>query len=286
MEPTESHVMANGLRHRVLTWDGGGRATVLCLHGFLDVAWAFHAVAPRLAGAGFHVVAPDLRGHGRTERVGAGGYYHFADYVLDMADLADALARDRLLLVGHSMGGSVGALMAGTFPDRPDRLAILEGIHLQETAETPPQRMARWIEATRRARTRAPRVFPSLEAAAERLRALDPRCPPEEARFLADRGTSPVSGGLAFQHDPLHATPGPNPFRLQNTLAFYRAVRCPVLLLDAAESETPAPPDLAERAAAFADARREVVEGAGHMMMRHRPEAVARALLGFLGRSA
>src|SRR5512142_1732386 len=107
MDPISRSVIANGLRHRVLEWDGGGGTTLLCLHGFLDFAWAFHRVGPMLAAAGYHVVAPDLRGHGRTERVGAGGYYHFLDYVHDVADLVDAVARDRLAIVGHSMGGGI-----------------------------------------------------------------------------------------------------------------------------------------------------------------------------------
>ena len=42
MEPSQRDVTANGLRLRVLEWDGGGRTTLLCLHGFLDFAWAFH----------------------------------------------------------------------------------------------------------------------------------------------------------------------------------------------------------------------------------------------------
>jgi pimeloyl-ACP methyl ester carboxylesterase len=54
-----------------------------------------------------------------------------------------------------------------------------------------------------------------------------------------------------------------------------------VLLVDGAESER-APTDMPERLAAFRDARKVVIEGAGHMMMRHRPAEVARVLAEFL----
>jgi pimeloyl-ACP methyl ester carboxylesterase len=37
------------------------------------------------------------------------------------------------------------------------------------------------------------------------------------------------------------------------------------------------------RLACFRQARRAVVKGAGHMMIRHQPEEVARLVLGFLG---
>jgi pimeloyl-ACP methyl ester carboxylesterase len=283
VQPTSRSVLANGLRHHVLEWDGGGRATVLCLHGFLDLAWAFHAVAPVLARAGHHVVAPDLRGHGETERVGSGGYYHFMDYVLDVADLVEALARDRLALVGHSMGGSVGAYFSGAFPDRVWRLAILESLRL---GDTPPQafpgRAAEWVSAVHRARSRGAHVYESVEAAAKRIRNHDPLCPEDEARFLAERGTRPApGGGVAFAHDPLHLTRGPYPFRLDQARAFWAAVRCPVLLVDGSESDPP-PEDMPSRIAAFRDARQVAIRGAGHMMMRHRPLEVATVLAEFL----
>ena len=281
--PVHRDVVANDLRHHVLEWDGGGRTTVLCLHGFLDLAWGFAPIAPALAAAGYHVVAPDLRGHGDSDRVGAGGYYYFMDYLHDVADLVDLLSRERLAIVGHSMGGSIAALYAGAFPDRPDRAVVMEGIRVEERpGESLPRRAADWVHAVRKARLRGPRALPSIEACAERLRQFDPRCPPDLALFLAERGTAPVPGGRAYKHDPVHVTRGPYPFRLDQSKAYWSAVRCPVLFVEAEESEQPAPPDMDERIACFRDARRAVVASAGHMMIRHQPEAVARLLLEFL----
>ncbi len=281
--PVHRQVVANELRHHVLEWDGGGRTTVLCLHGFLDLAWGFAPVAPSLAEAGYHVVAPDLRGHGDTDRVGAGGYYYFMDYLPDVADLVDRLARERLALVGHSMGGTVALLYAGIFPGRPERVAALESIHVPPRQEDLPRRVREWIEGVRQARARGPQVLPTIEACAERIRRHDPRCPPDLALFLAERGTVPAPGGRAFKHDPVHLTRGPYPFRLDLWKAFFGAIQCPVLLLDAADSELPPPPDMAERLAAFARAPRQaVVRDAGHMMIRHQPAEVARLLLEFL----
>jgi pimeloyl-ACP methyl ester carboxylesterase len=281
VDPTPRFVFANGLRHHVLEWDGGGRSTVLCLHGFLDAAWAFHRVAPALAAAGHHVVAPDLRGHGKTDRAGAGGYYHFMDYLLDVADLLDALARDRVALVGHSMGGAISAYCAGAFPERIWRIVVMEGLRIPETPpESLPARVAEWIGGVRRVRARPPRVHPTLAAAAARIRQHDPLCSEEEARSIAEHGTQRVPGGWVFAHDPLHMTRGPYGFRSDHGRAFWAAVRCPVLLVEGSES-APAP-DHAARAAAFRHAREVVIPGAGHMMMRHRPEAVADAVRAFL----
>jgi pimeloyl-ACP methyl ester carboxylesterase len=281
--PAKRAVVANGLRHHVLEWDGGGATTVLCLHGFLDLGWAFHRVGGALADAGYHVVAPDLRGHGRTERVGPGGYYHFMDYLLDVADLADALARDRLALVGHSMGAGIAAYFAGAFPDRVWRAVMMEGMRVPETApEELPGRVERWVEGVRRARGRAPTVYPTLDEAAARLRQLDPRCPDDEARFLAEKMTVPLPGGVAFRHDPVHLTRGPYPFRLEVAEAFWMRVRCPVLMLEGADTDLRIA-DWPARLARFRDVREVVIPGAGHMMMRHRPDEVAQAIVDFLG---
>jgi len=282
MEPVERDLVANGLRHRVLEWDGGGQDTVLCLHGFLDSAWAWMGIGPDLARAGFHVVAPDLRGFGDSERVGAGGYYYFTDYLLDVADLAAALRRERLAVVGHSMGGSIAAQYAASFPGEVTRVAMLESIEFDQPPEPPPRRVASWAAAVRQARGRPARVFPTLEAAAARIREIDPRCPPATARLLAGRSTRADDGGWSFKHDPLHVTPSPFPFDLERVKSFWRALRCPVLLLQGAETELPLPADLPERLACFASARHVVVPGAGHMLLRHAPAEVSRLLADFL----
>jgi pimeloyl-ACP methyl ester carboxylesterase len=283
MDPSSRTVLANGLRHHVLEWDGGGRTTVLCLHGFLDLSWAFHRVAPALAAAGYHVVAPDLRGHGETERVGKGGYYHFMDYLLDVYDLVGALARDRLALVGHSMGGGIGLYFAGALPDRVWRAVIMEGGRIPETPlEAVPHRVVEWIQGVQRVRSHPARVYATLDDAAAQIRRYDPLCPESEARFLAEHGTRAVPGGFAFLHDPLHVTRSPHPFRLDVATAFWRAIRCPILLLEGAETELRRTPDWKSRVAAIRDLRQVAIDGAGHMMMRHEPEQVATLIGEFL----
>jgi pimeloyl-ACP methyl ester carboxylesterase len=281
--PAQRDVVANGLRHRVLEWDGGGGTTLLCLHGFLDLSWGFAPLAPTLAAAGYHVVAPDLRGHGDTEWIGAGGYYHVMDYLHDVVDLADALGRERLVLVGHSMGASISALFAGVFPDRPAALVAMEGMRLPERLdEDLPRRAADWIHGVRRARERGPRVLHDVAACAARIREFDPACPPAVALLLAEQGTRPVPGGRVFKHDPVQVTRGPYPFRLEQWRQYWRAVRCPALLLEGEETELPPPPDMPERVACLRDVRVRTIPRAGHMMIRHAPAAVASEILAFL----
>src|SRR5688500_2021156 len=76
----------------------------------------------------YHLVALDQRGHGDSGWVGAGGYYHLPDYVLDLSTVMERVRRARLVLVGHSLGGIVSAYTTGTFPDRVDALVLVEGL--------------------------------------------------------------------------------------------------------------------------------------------------------------
>ena len=58
----------NGLRMHVLESGANepGRACVLLLHGFPEIAFSWRRILPALAEAGYYAVAPDLRGYGRT----------------------------------------------------------------------------------------------------------------------------------------------------------------------------------------------------------------------------
>ncbi|MEB2313544.1 MAG: alpha/beta hydrolase [Sorangiineae bacterium] len=278
--------LETGLEAHVLEWGAESAAldhTVVLVHGFLDLAWGWEDTVTAGLAERFHVLAPDMRGHGDSARVGAGGYYHFMDYVADLASLIDALGRARVSLVGHSMGGSIAAYLAGAWPERVHRLALLEGLGPPVDELPEPERVARWIGEWRRARARAPRAYASLEAAAARLRENDPRLGPELALRLAAHGTRRDPDGLhRFKHDPLHLTRGPYPFRLDVAERFWRRVSCPVLLVEGSESPFRALAGLDERAACFSSVERVTLEGASHMVQRHRPAELASELARFL----
>jgi pimeloyl-ACP methyl ester carboxylesterase len=274
--------LATGLTYHLLEWGDPGAPPVVLVHGFLDVAWTWDAVARRLA-ADHRVIAPDLRGHGDSDWIGAGGYYHFMDYV---ADLDDVIARvgAPVALVGHSMGGSVASYYAGARPERVGRLALLEGQGPPDQVWPLPDRTARWIDACRAVRTGAPAAMASVAVAAARIQRHDRHLGDALALALAERGTRPVAGGVAWKHDPLHLTMGPYPFRLDAAEQFWRRVACPVLCLDGAESNLRLPDaEAARRRAVFADCRHAIVPSAGHTLQRHQPELVAQLLADFLG---
>ena len=275
--------LATGLGYHLLEW-GDGDHTVVLIHGFLDNAWGWQPVVEAALSAGLHVVAPDMRGHGDSDWVGPGGYYHFVDYLADLHELVGQVGCARVSIVGHSMGGSVAAYYAGAFPERVHKLALLEGLGPPESKEAMPARVATWLGAWKKVREKSPKSYATVEEAAARIAEHDPLCSPEMAKFLAEKGTTAALGGrIRFKHDPLHATPGPYGFSLATAEQFWRRVRCPTLLVNGAQSTMRhAPSEETRRIKCFQHARRAIIEGAGHMMQRHQPKRLGEVLRTFL----
>src|SRR3977135_3683503 len=115
----------NGLRMHVLEagFETKGRACVLLLHGFPELAYSWRKVMPALAAAGYHVIAPDQRGYGRT--TGWDGNYdgdlasfRLLNLVRDALGLVSAFGyRSVEAVVGHDFGSSVAAWCALVRPD-------------------------------------------------------------------------------------------------------------------------------------------------------------------------
>jgi pimeloyl-ACP methyl ester carboxylesterase len=285
--PLHLHPAANGATHHVLEWPASGapRGTALLIHGLADAAANWDLVAPALCEAGLRVVAPDLRGFGDGARVAPGGYYHFPDYVFDVVEVVDALvpAQSPLFVVGHSMGGTIATLYAGTFPSRVTRLVLVEGVGPPDNdPDIAPERFRRWVESVRGVRGRGERTMASRDEALRRLTANHPCVDPATLRTRLDALVCVLDDGrVRWKADPLHATRSPMPFFARTYGAFARRVTCPVLFVSGGALGWH-PPDEAERLAMFPRLRRTEIDDAGHMMHWTRPAELARLVAGFV----
>lgn len=97
-----------------------GAPAMLLLHALGEQAGSWDEVAARFA-TRFRVVALDMRGHGASTWPGT---YSFAEMRDDVLGVLDALDLHDLVLVGHSMGGTVAYLVAQAQPDRIARLVV------------------------------------------------------------------------------------------------------------------------------------------------------------------
>jgi pimeloyl-ACP methyl ester carboxylesterase len=260
--------------------------TLLLVHGFMDAGATWDLVASRLARAGHEVIAPDLRGFGESDRVGPGGYYHFADYVADLSMLVDAIAPARLGLVGHSMGGAVSALFTGARPARVERLALLEGLGPPSSPSGAAiDRMRAWLADLRAVEKsgRKERPLASLDEAMERLARRHPRVARKVIESRARMLTrTDEHGTLCWVHDALHRTTSPVPFNAEVFGGFLSQITCPTLAVSGGPEGFQSGDDEA-RLARIPSVTTLDLPNAGHMMHWTAPEALSAALLAFFG---
>lgn len=285
VEMRSGHAQVRGLRHRILRWGPESAQPIVLLHGFQDCAetWQFLVDAlPR----DWSFAAPDWRGFGDTE--GTGASYWFPDYFADLDQLLDLLCADvPARVIGHSMGGNVGALYAGIRPERLRWLVSLEGFGLpRSTAEQAPQRYAQWLDELREGVR--PSRYDSVQQLAHVLRRRNARLPEAHALFMARAWSRPVAaqapapGAVELRHDPWHRVVNPMLYRRDEAEACWMRSDVPTLMLLAGLSE------YRERLLAdgIDDYFRKVIRqltlatlpGVGHMMYHEDPHAVARAI--------
>ena len=287
MQHTFLDAGGHGLRLRVHRFTDGAATpsglTLLLLHGYMDAGGTWDLVAPHLARRGHTLLAPDMRGFGESDPVGAGGYYHFVDYVADVDALVRSLVPTdgKLGVVGHSMGGTIASLYAGSRPERVHRLALLEGLGPPSMhASVALDRTRAWLRNLEQL-DRRPRPLESMDDAIRRLVANHPKVAREVLATRAKWLTRfDAEGRLVWAYDPLHRTTSPLPFQIEIFEAFLAQIACPTLVVGGGPFGYH-PEDEPARVARIANARTEDLPSAGHMMHWTEPDELGRMLADF-----
>ena len=122
--PTNRELDVGGLTLHYLDWGGDAQLPMLLIHGFMVTAhvWDFFSLEMR---GRYHIYAPSLRGHGDS------GWASDADYsrlkmTSDIQRLIEHLNLNNILLIGHSLGGSIAALVAAQVPERIRALTLVD----------------------------------------------------------------------------------------------------------------------------------------------------------------
>jgi pimeloyl-ACP methyl ester carboxylesterase len=183
-----------------LEWGEPGGTRILALHGWLDNAGSFAQLAPLLENC--HVVAFDAAGHGLSDHRSADAGYNIWQDIGDVLEIAEQLGWEQFNLLGHSRGAAVATLFAGTFPERVERLLLLEGgLPLIGEAANAPANLAAVLKRTRDLRGRGGRVYAVRDQAiADRVNGFAP-VTPAAAEVLAERSLREVAGGWQWQAD-------------------------------------------------------------------------------------
>ena len=115
---------------------------VVLIHGFPDFWYTWRAQMPELA-KHFQVVAVDMRGYNKSDQPSGVENYAMPKLVGDIDAVVKHFKADKAIIVGHDWGGIVAWTYAMTFPDKTDKLVILNLPHpkglARELANNPEQ---------------------------------------------------------------------------------------------------------------------------------------------------
>lgn len=121
----EKTVKAGDLSFRYLEAGppGGGRGTILLLHGFGARSDLWLRVLKDLSGE-WHMIAPDLPCHGSSSQL-PGKLRTLPLYREALEKFVDDVLPPRFLILGSSLGGALAVMLALSRPQRVSRLVLL-----------------------------------------------------------------------------------------------------------------------------------------------------------------
>jgi pimeloyl-ACP methyl ester carboxylesterase len=259
----------NGLELSLLDWQGDHRPQMLLLHGALlqSHLWDFFCLNMRQH---FHIRALDLPGHGDSGWARDGDYSR-ARVAQDVVKLVEQLHMQSFVLIGHSFGGAVAALMATALSDRVRALVMVDSTLVPSGRPS--------------VRARAAELPPSFESfdefarhAARLGRRTDPQRPAPSLRWNARQLDN---GHWTWKYDPVLRHTAPSPTELSDVWDALHAFPGPVLFVRAGEHSHLAE-EAAERLRALPRVRLVVVPAASHNVMSDDPLAFTREVADFL----
>jgi esterase len=275
-EPTSKFVTLNGLKLHYLDWGGdSAKGTIVLIHGgSANVHW-WDTAAPLLT-AGGRVLALDFRGHGHSQWA-VPPHYGPAGYISDIEGFLKYLGVP-VILVGHSMGGSVVLWVAARHPE------LLEGVIVVDSRGGPPPlwRKLQW-QWRHRAKPRPRPELPSADDIVRRFR-LHPEGTYLSKAALAELGLKSAqqlpNGRWAFCFDP--QTRGWRESG-QISLPSVSKVAVPTLVLRGAQSTLLSRPRSRWLAWRIKGSVLREIPNAFHHVPLDNPEGTADAMLEFIG---
>src|SRR6266498_1425646 len=257
LQPRQRYFDHDGLKLHYWEWGDPNEETYVFVHGVRDQGRSWDQFIGALLSRGVpikHAVALDLRGHGDSEWPGTSRGYQHEDFLSDLAGLLKHLEKESIILLGHSLGGSMCLLYAAAFPEKVKRMVLFESLGPFARADDDvPNIIAERLKG--RDYVEIPYPHETLESAAKSLQKTFPLIPDSAALHMARHGTNFKGGRYRWTHDPI--------LRYGTDSDFMKSVR-------------------GHRAQLFPNAKIVPVEGAGHHIPHEKPEELAEIVVPFL----
>ncbi len=231
----------------------GSGPTILATHGYSATSYMWRDTAAALEDR-YQVITWDIRGHGGSDSPDDPALYSKEATLADMAALLDHAGAERAILMGHSLGGY---LSLSFHVEHPERVRALVLVGTGPGYRNPEARAGWNQQAEERARNFEQHGIENLEM-------------PEAHgnQHQSARGLALAARGILAQHDGLVMDDLPN-------------IRVPALVVvgDRDTAFHGASDYMAKR---IPNARKVMLDGAGHMPNLDQPEAFNQGLQAFL----
>ena len=231
-KPEDRYLKVNDLTIHYLDWGNVGAPIMLILHGVTRFAHAMDGIA-RFFADRFQVLAYDLRGHG-TSDWDPKGHYGIDTHRSDLESLISLLNLENIVLLGHSLGGSIAMSYMYHNPSNVVKAAVIEdvGPHVEKPVKRPSS-----IESDLE---RTPKMFASWEQATDYWR----KSRPELSKLALNRRVNSSmreleDGTVTWVWDISgvlnHMKNGPK--GTDDRWNYVKAITCPTLVVRGSESE-------------------------------------------------
>ena len=281
VEPMMNKVKGDGVLINLAIWEGAGKS-ILCVHGITANCRCWGVLADGLA-PDYRMIAMDLRGRGQSQKPLEG--YSLNYHLKDINCLLDDLDINRAVIMGHSLGAFIGLAFAAEYPDRVDRLIIVDG-----GGDLSKEQMDNVFDGIKPALDRLGQVFPSAEDYLNKMKEapyIHPWSPAIETYYRYE--IEEVGEGVRTNIDPTHIQEEAENIRKIDCAPFYPRIKCKVLILRAPNGllsldDLLLPQEVIEKMTReIPDVRRFDVKGTNHYGIVFQPhEARNQAIREFL----
>jgi pimeloyl-ACP methyl ester carboxylesterase len=275
MDLREISIHGKRMKYRI----AGEGPVVLLIHGMAGSATTWKHVMPALSER-FTVLAPDLLGHGKSDK--AKGDYSLGAMASALRDLLVALGYKRATVVGQSYGGGIAMQFAYQYPERCERLVLVDsgGLGLEVSPLlrilTLPGSEAVLLVACAPA---VRHVVETLGRIALRKKIQTAPVIPELWRSYSSLGN--IEARLAFLRT-LRAVIDPHGQAVSAKDKLHLAAGLPTLIIWGAEDRIIPVEHAYTARAAIPGSRLEIIEGAGHYPHCEAPERFVDTLTEFI----
>jgi pimeloyl-ACP methyl ester carboxylesterase len=226
-KPIMKKVRGDGLQINVAIWEGKGKP-ILCVHGITANCRCWDVLAAELAPE-HRVFAMDLRGRGQSDKPQSG--YSLEHHMRDIVCLMDALGLEQTVLMGHSLGAFISLAFGAQYPDRVDRLILVDG-----AGKLSQEQFDHVFAAIKPALDRLGKVFPSADDYINLMKSspfIHPWSPAIEEYYLYELEN--VESGVRCNIDPAHIKEESVNVRKFEPDMFYSKAHSNVMILKATE---------------------------------------------------